>query len=176
MDYSLLFSLKHVMLSCNCLVTFVWCFSIGEMQKCFNYDLRRTSTFPQCEKGSNILATIYVCQLVQALHDFAYTCRTYDTWFCVLSFKQRNSIRMLHLFLVDMQWYRHFIAQFYLILHKDKDDSKRTPYTIDALKSVKILSAFNASGDIKVFILTYVSFHLPGGLIPCDIITSFVYC
>ena len=83
---------------------------------------------------------------------------------------------MLHLFLVDMQRYRHFVAQFYLTLQKDKMVHKRTPYTIDALKSVKILSAFNASGDVKVFILTHASFHLPGVLIPCDIITSFVYC
>ena len=82
MDYSRMFSLKHVMLSCAdfqvtdcCLVTFVWCYSIGEMRKCFNYVLRRTSTFPQCEKGSNILATIYVCQWVQELHCFAYICR-----------------------------------------------------------------------------------------------------
>ena len=52
---------------------------------------------------------------------------------------------------------------------------KRTPYTIDALKSVKILTAFNASGDVNVFVLTYASFHLPGGLMPCGIITSFVY-
>ena len=52
---------------------------------------------------------------------------------------------------------------------------KRTLYTIDALKSVKILTAFNASGDVNVLILTYASFHLPGGLMPCDIITSFVY-
>ena len=52
---------------------------------------------------------------------------------------------------------------------------KRTPYTIDALKSVKILTAFNASYDESVLILTYVSFHFPGGLMPCDIITSFFY-
>ena len=82
-----LFSLKHAILcsmSTNssdlqvtgcCLVTFVLCYSIGEIRKCFNYDLRRTSIFPQCEKGSNILATIYVCQLVQALHDFPCSCR-----------------------------------------------------------------------------------------------------
>ena len=82
MDYSRLFSSKHVMLSCAdfkvtgyCLVTFVWCHSIGEIRKCFNYDLKRTSIFPQCEKVSNILATIHVCQWVQVLHDFAYICR-----------------------------------------------------------------------------------------------------
>ena len=67
------------------------------------------------------------------------------------------------------------MAQFYLKLHKDKMVHKRTPYTMDTLKSVKILSPFNASGDVKVFILTHASFHLPGGLIPCGIITSFVY-
>ena len=49
---------------------------------------------------------------------------------------------------------------------------KRTPYTRDALKYVKILSAFNASGDVKIFILTHASFHLLGGLIACDIITT----
>ena len=53
---------------------------------------------------------------------------------------------------------------------------KTTPYTVDALKSVKILSAFNASGDVKVFILTHASFELPGGLIPRDTMTSLVYC
>ena len=135
MDYSHLFSLKHVKLSCAvfqvtsfCLVTFVWCYSIGEMRKWFNYDLRRTSKFPQCEKGSNILTTIYVCQRVQALHDFAYICPIQDIWFCVLSFKQRNSIWMLrHLFLVDMQWYRHFIAQSHLTLHKEKDGLLKNP-------------------------------------------------
>ena len=52
---------------------------------------------------------------------------------------------------------------------------KRTRYIIDALKSVEILTDFNAPGYVKVFILTYASFHLPGGLMPCDIITSFVY-
>ena len=63
-----------------------------------------------------------------------------------------------------------------LYYKKIKMDHKRTPYPIDTLKSVKILSAFNASGDVKVFILTHASFHLPGGLIPCDIMTSFAYC
>ena len=48
---------------------------------------------------------------------------------------------------------------------------KRTPHNIDALKSMKILTAFN----VNVLISTYASFHLPGGLIPYDIITSFVY-
>ena len=52
---------------------------------------------------------------------------------------------------------------------------KRTPYTINALKSVKFLIAFNASGDANVLILTYICFHLPGGLLHYDIITSFVY-
>ena len=87
MDYLRLFSLKHAMLSSmntnssyfqvtGCyLVTFVWCYSICEMRKCFNFDLRGTSIFPQCEKGSNVLATIYVCQWVQALHDFPCICR-----------------------------------------------------------------------------------------------------
>ena len=53
--------------------------------------------------------------------------------------------------------------------------NKRTPYNIDDFKSVKILSAFNAFGDVNVFILTHASFYLPGGLTPCDIIISFVY-
>ena len=52
---------------------------------------------------------------------------------------------------------------------------KRPPNNIDAFKSVQILSAFNASGDVNVFILTHASFYLHGGLIPCDIIKSFVY-
>ena len=52
---------------------------------------------------------------------------------------------------------------------------KIIPYTIDALKSVKILTAFNASGDVNIIILTNASFHLPGGLMPCGIMTSFVY-
>ena len=83
---------------------------------------------------------------------------------------------MLHLFLVDMQWYRHFIAQFILYYTKIKMVHKRTPYTIDTLKSVKIVSAFNASGDVKVFVLTHTSFHLPGGLIPCDIVVWNTEC
>ena len=57
-----------------CLVTFV-CYSKGEMRKCLDYDLRRTSIFPQREKGSNILATVCVCQWVQALPDFQCICR-----------------------------------------------------------------------------------------------------
>ena len=76
MDYSRLFSLKHVMLYCAdfqvtgcCLVTFVWCYSIGVIRKCFNYDLRRTSIFPQCEKGSNI----YICLLIGSS----------IAWFCI---------------------------------------------------------------------------------------------
>ena len=73
-----------------------------------------------------------------------------------------------------MQLYRHAIAAFYLKSQKDKMVHKRTPYTLDAfLESVKILTAFNASGD--VLILIHASFHLPGGLMPCVIITSFVY-
>ena len=52
---------------------------------------------------------------------------------------------------------------------------KRTCYTIDAFKSVKILTAVNASSDVNVLILTYTSFHLPGGLMPYDIITGLVY-
>ena len=54
-------------------------------------------------------------------------------------------------------------------------DHNRNPYTIDPLKCVKALTAFNAPGDINVRILSYASFHLPGCLMPCDIITSFVY-
>ena len=63
------------------------------------------------------------------------------------------------------------------ILHykKIKMVHKRTPYSIDAFKSVKILPAFNASGEVNVFILTHASIYIPGVLIPCDIITSFVY-
>ena len=54
---------------------FLWSYSIGEMRKCFNCDLRAT-IFPQCEmKGSNILGTIYVCQWVHALCDFPCICR-----------------------------------------------------------------------------------------------------
>ena len=60
-DYSSLFSLKHAMLSSMstnssdfqvtgcCPVTFVWCYSMSEMRKCLNSDLRRTAIFPQCE-------------------------------------------------------------------------------------------------------------------------------
>ena len=66
-----------------CLVTFVRCYSTGEIRKCFNYDLKRTSIFSHCEKSSNILATIYVCQWVQPLHDFPCICcittRTLDS-------------------------------------------------------------------------------------------------
>ena len=51
----------------------------------------------QYGKGSNILATIYAYQWVQALQ--------LGTWFCALKFKQLNPIWILHLFLVDMQWY-----------------------------------------------------------------------
>ena len=108
-----------------------WCYSIGEMRKCPNYNLRRTSISPRYDKGSNILATIHVCQWVQALHDFPRIC-CITTRFCALRFKQRISIWILHL-------------------------------------------AFNASGDVNVLILTYTSFHLPDGLMPCDIITSFFY-
>ena len=67
--------------------------------------------------------------------------------------------------------YLHFTPHY----KKIKMVHKRTPYTINALKSVKFLIAFNASGDVKVLILTYTSFHLPGGLMPYDIITVFVY-
>ena len=49
---------------------------------------------------------------------------------------------------------------------------KRTPYTNNVLKSVKILTAFNDSGDVNVLILTYASFYLPGGLMLRNIITS----
>ena len=52
---------------------------------------------------------------------------------------------------------------------------KRTPYTKDPLKFVKILTASNASDDVNVLILTYAWFHLPGDLMPCDITTNFVY-
>ena len=52
---------------------------------------------------------------------------------------------------------------------------KEPQYTIDAFKSLKILTYFNASGHVNVVFLTNASFHLPGGLIPCYIITSFVY-
>ena len=87
MDFSHLFSSKHAMLSSMstnssdfrmtgcCLITFVSCYSIGEMRKCLSNDLRRTLIFPQCEKGSNVLATICVCQWVQAPQDFPCICR-----------------------------------------------------------------------------------------------------
>ena len=161
------------------LVKFVWCYSISCMRKCRNYGLRRTTIFyPQCEKkGSNILETIYVCQWVPVLRDFPCICR--------LTTRTLDSVRWgsnnvefdlnVHLFLVDMQWYKHFIARFYLILQKDKMVHKRTPYTIDAVKSVKIMTAFHTSGDVNILILTYASFNLSGGLMPSDIITSFVY-
>ena len=149
MDYSRLFSSKRVMLfpiSKNssyfqvtgcCFVTFVWCYSIGEMRKCFNCDLRGTSIFPQCEKGSNILATIYVCQWIEALHDFPCI--------CALRFKQRNSILILHSFLVDMQWYRHLIAAFYLTLQQDKnkDGSQKNPIHHRRLEVCENLDSLN---------------------------------
>ena len=65
----------------------------------------------------------------------------------------------------------------YFILHykKIKMVHQRTPYTIESLKPGKFLTAFNACGEGNVLIFTYASFHLPGGLMPCDIITRFVY-
>ena len=105
MGYSRLFSLKHAMLSSMstnssdpqvtgcCLVTFVWCYSIGEMRKCLNYDLRRASLFPQCEKGSHILATIYVCKWVQALHDFPCICRMITRTLDSVRWGSNNGIR-----------------------------------------------------------------------------------
>ena len=45
---------------------------------------------------------------------------------------------------------------------------------MDALKSVKLLTYFTASGRVNVILLTNASFHVPGGLMPCDIITTVV--
>ena len=97
------------------------------------------------------------------------------TWFCALKFKQRNSIWISYLILVGVQWYRHFIAPFYLTLQKKvKMVHNRTPYTTDALKSVQILTTFNASCDVTVLTSTCF-FYLPGDLMPSDIIICFAY-
>ena len=112
MDYSRLFSLKYAMLSSMstnssdfqvtgcCLVafTFVWGYSIGEMRKCVNYDLRRTSIPPprlpcENEKGSNILETIYIGQWVQSLHDFPWICRMATRTLYTVRWGSNNWIR-----------------------------------------------------------------------------------
>ena len=75
---------KHVMLSlmstdhfhCQvtgcCLVNFVGCYFIGDVQTFLNRDLRKTAIFHQCKKkGSDILGTMSVCRWIQTLLDFS---------------------------------------------------------------------------------------------------------
>ena len=126
-----------------CLVTFVWCDSIGAMRKCFVYDVSRTLIFPQCEKGSNILATIYVCQWVQALHDFPCIYRITTRTLHSVFWGSNNEFRF------EFYIYFWYIcndlvkASFHVTLQKIKMVHKRTPYAIDALKSMTILTAFS---------------------------------
>ena len=58
-----------------------------------NYDLRGTSISLQCDKGSNILATIYVCQRVQALQDFPPICRITTRTLDSVRWGSNNGIR-----------------------------------------------------------------------------------
>ena len=138
MGYSRLLSLQHIMLfsmstntsdfqvTGHCLVTFVWCYFICEMWKCLNYDLRRTSTFLQCEEGSNILAQICVCQWAQALHDFPCICLITTRTFDFRRWGSNNEIRF-EICINFREWYGNVIAAFYLTLQKDKDGSSKNP-------------------------------------------------
>ena len=108
----------HFKVTGCCLVTFVWCYSIGEVRKCLNHDLRKTSIFPPCEKGSNIQAKIYVCQWVQALHAFPSFCRM--TTRTLDSVRSNNWIRFE--FYIDFWLICSDIgmSQLHFILHQKK--------------------------------------------------------
>ena len=95
MGYSRLFRLMHAILSSVstnssdfqvigcCLVTFVCCYSISEMRKRLNYDLRSTSIFPQCE----------MTVLLSPVVNYANTNLNTKEWVNVLP-KQYNLIKI----------------------------------------------------------------------------------